>query len=171
MALGPVLVLAGTSCAERGQESKRASGGSRAYATFGCAVTIPNREAPPGESSSPLDFGNGRLWTLLPIDGKLVVSMTGPFPPGTVFGEVHRDGSMATKFPWWGARSAVGHLRITGTRLDGHAKPLRANVAPGLTHAPHFWATRITFATEGCWRVTGTAGTEKLTFVVHVMRG
>jgi hypothetical protein len=170
-AVGLVFVLAVASCADHGQTTHRTSVGSPAYATVHCAVTTPNGETPPGESRSRLDFGNGRLWTALPVDGKLVVSMTSPLPPGTVFGELHRDGSMGTKFPWWGAKSAGRQLRITGRRLDGHAKPLRASVAPGLTRAPHFWATRITFATQGCWQVTGTAGTEKLTFVIQVMRG
>jgi hypothetical protein len=169
--VGLALALAVASCADHGPATNRSSVGSRSYARFHCPATIPNGQAPPGESSSPSDFGNGRLWTLLPVDGRLVVSMTRPLPPGTVQGELHRDGSIATKFPWWGAESVGRYLRITGRRLDSHARPLRASVAPGLTRAPHFWASTITFATQGCWKVTGTAGTEKLRFVVQVMRG
>jgi hypothetical protein len=100
-----------------------------------------------------------------------VITTTRPPPPGTVIGELSRDGSLATKFPWWGARAVGGHLRISGRRIDSHARPLRASVAPGLTRAPHFWASTITFATQGCWKVTGTVGTNKLTFVVQVVRG
>jgi hypothetical protein len=166
-----VLGLAVVGCADRHQATNRAGVSPRANATFHCPVTIPNGQAPPGERSSPLDFGNGRLWTGLPVDGKLVVSTTSPPPPGTFFGELHPDGSIATKFGWWGAGSVGRHLRITGRRLDSDAKPLRASIAPGLTRAPHFWASTITFAAQGCWKVTGTVGTEKLTFVVQVMLG
>ena len=158
-------------CADRGRASNRAGVVPRAPATLHCAVTIANGQAPPGESKSPSDFGNDGLWTLLPVDGKLVVSMTRPLPPGTVFGEFGRDGSISTKFPWWGAKSAGRHLRITGRRLDRNARPLRATIAPAVTRAPHFWATRIKFATQGCWRVTGTTGAQTLTFVVQVVRG
>jgi hypothetical protein len=170
-AVALVLGLAVASCADRGHATKRTSVGARAYATFHCPATIPNGQAPPGEGRNPSDFGNGRLWTLLPVDGKLVITMTRPPPPGTVLGELRRDGSLATKFPWWGATSARRHLRITGRRLDYHAKPLRASVAPGVTRAPRFWATTITFTTQGCWQVTGSDGTERLVFVVQVMRG
>jgi hypothetical protein len=137
---------------------------------FRCPVTIPNGQAPPGEYRSPSDFGNTRLWTLLPVNGELVVSAKLPLAPGTVFGEVHRDGSMTTKFPWWGARSAGPRLRISGTRLDRHAMPLRVSVTRGFAAAPRFWATRITFASGGCWRVTGTAGAQKLSFILQVMK-
>ena len=169
--VGLTLALAVASCGDRRQATSRTSVGPRAHAPFHCPATIPNGQAPPGESRNPSDLGNGGLWTLVPVDGKLVITMTRPPPPGTVLGELHRDGSIATKFPWWGSESVGRHLRITGRRLDSHAKPLRASVAPGLTRAPHFWASTITFATQGCWKVMGTAGTEKLTFVVQVMRG
>jgi hypothetical protein len=169
--VGLVLGLAVASCADRRQATGHTSVGPRAHAAFHCPATIPNGRAPPGESKSASDFGHGRLWTLLPVDGKLVVTMTRPPRPGTVLGELHRDGSLATKFPWWGARSASRDLRITGRRLDGRAKPLRASVARGLTRAPRFWATTITFATQGCWQVTGSDGTERLVFVVEVIRG
>jgi hypothetical protein len=135
VAVGLPVALAGAGYADHRQATNRASVG---HAPFHCPVTVPNAQAPPGESRSPSDFGNGRLWTLIPVDGKLAVTMTRPPPPGTVPGELHRDGSMATKFPWWGARSARRELRITGRRLDARVKPLRANVAPGLTHGPHF---------------------------------
>jgi hypothetical protein len=166
-----VFGLAVASCGDRGQATKGTSARTRADATFRCPATIPNGQAPPGESRNPSDFGNGRLWTLLPVDGELVITMTRPPPPGTVLGELYRDGSLATKFPWWGARSTRRDLRISGSRLDYHSQPLRASVAPGLTRAPHFWATTIRFTTRGCWQVTGNAGTEKLTFVVEVTRG
>jgi hypothetical protein len=168
--VGLVLGLAVASCTDKGQATNPTSV-ARSHATFHCPATIPNGRAPPGESRNPSDFGNGRLWTLVPIDGTLVVTMSRPPPPGTVLGELHRDGSLATKFPWWGASRARRDLRITGRRLDGHAKPLHASVARGFTPAPQFWATTITFTSQGCWQVTASDGTERLTFVTRVMRG
>jgi hypothetical protein len=174
MALGTVglaLALALASCGDQRQVTSRTGVGARADAPFHCPATIPNGQAPPGESSNPSDLGHGGLWTLVPVDGKLVITMTRPPPPGTVLGRFHRDGSIGTKFPWWGAESVGRHLRITGSRLDSHANPLRASVAPGLTRAPHFWASTITFPSQGCWKVTGTAGAGTLTFVLQVIRG
>ena len=133
-----------------------------------CPITTPNASTPPGEHPTPIAYGNGRLWTTLPLDGRMVVSTTHPPLPGTYFGEVHPDGSISEKFWWWGARSAGSRLRFTGTRLDGHARPLHADVIPGTAHSPRFWATRLTFTTAGCWRVTARAGTAKLSFVIAV---
>lgn len=166
--MGCLLVLVGAGCADRGQPSGPATLRPSASVTFHCPVTIPNGQAPPGETESPSDFGNGQLWTLLPVDGKLVVTTTRPPPPGTTFGDLNPDGFIATKFPWWGGQSAGQRLRITGNRLDREAKPLQATIAPGFTHAPHFWATTIALPGEGCWKVTGTAGTERLRFIVQV---
>jgi hypothetical protein len=136
-----------------------------------CPVTIPNRSTPPGEHPSTMAHGNGRLWTILPPNGRMVVSATIPPPPGTYFGQIHPDGSISEKFPWWGARSADSRLTFTGARLDAHARPLRAHIAPGFTGAPHFWATTLTFASSGCWKVTARAGTARLGLVIFVSAG
>jgi hypothetical protein len=169
LASAAALLLA--SCSDSGPAANRASLPKRAQARFHCAATHPNGLAPPGEPGGPTNFGNGRLWTLLPLGGELAIPAAVPAPPGTVFGELHRDGSLSTKFPWWGARHAGRQLLITGQRVDGRARPLRASIAPGVTHAPHFWASTITFATQGCWSVTARAGRAQLAFTVHVRRG
>jgi hypothetical protein len=165
------VVLAVAGCADRRRATNGTSRVSRATSTHRCAATVPNGHAPPGETRSPTDLGNGRLWTQIPVDGRLVVTTTRPPAPGMVFGELRRDGSIATKFPWWGARREGGELRIAGKRRDGAAKPLRASVASGLARAPHFWASTIRFSAQGCWQVTASARRAKLTFVVQVSRG
>ena len=76
--VGLVLGLAVASCADKGQATNPSSVAPRSYATFHCPATIPTGWAPPGESRNPSDFGNGRLWTLVPVDGTLVVTMTRP---------------------------------------------------------------------------------------------
>jgi hypothetical protein len=126
----------------------------------GCPVTLPNGRTPPGEPPSPEDHGNGSLWTALPPAGKIVA--TREF--------VLVDGSIRIKFPWWGSRRVSTHLRITGLSLDRRGQLVRVHISPGLTRAPHFWASRVIFPTEGCWRVTATAGHASLTFVVFVIK-
>jgi hypothetical protein len=94
-------------------------------------------------------------------------------PNGTIVATrefVLADGSMRIKFPWWGSRRVNAHLRISGFSLSRRGQLLRASISPGLTRAPHFWASGIIFPTEGCWRVTGTAGDASLTFVVFVVK-
>jgi hypothetical protein len=125
-----------------------------------CPVTIPNGSTPPGENASVENHGNGALWTALPPDGKIVA--TRPF--------VLPDGSMRIKFPWWGSRRAGTNLRLTASGLGLPGGVARASVAPGLTRAPHFWASSVTFPTEGCWRVKASAGRATLSLVVFVSR-
>jgi hypothetical protein len=111
-----------------------------------------------------MHYGNPRLAAVLPRGGNLVVSDAHPpLPRSAWFGQIHADGSISVKLAWSG--SAHGQLRITGARVDAHARPLRAHVATG---TPHFWASRLTFASPGCWRVTGRVGAARLSFVLAV---
>jgi hypothetical protein len=126
-----------------------------------CPVTVPNGQTPPGEQPSREDHGNGGLWTAIPPDGRVVA--THRF--------VRRDGSMRIKFPWWGSRRADKDLRISGSSVHPPGARAQAQISPGLTRAPHFWASAIVFPTEGCWRVTASAGHARLTFVVLVLKG
>ena len=125
----------------------------------GCAVTAPNHEIPPGQEQNPgadsaAYYGNGRLWTVLADKGILRKAP-------------RRDGSISEKFPWW--RRDRGRLRITGRRLDRRAPPLRAHIPDGYG-ATGFQSTRLSFPSEGCWRVTGTAGEASLTVVTLVVK-
>ncbi len=137
---------------------------------FACAVTHPNGIQPPVKDfggtvtyaanyhgprhifPGPYAHGNGKLWTVLPLDGKIVMA---PDP----------GGSISDKFMWW--RAARGVLTIEGHRLDAPAAPAVPNVPRGY-HDTGFQASSITFPTEGCWQITGRAGDSKLTFVVEV---
>lgn len=100
----------------------------------------------------PYAHGNGKLWTVLPLDGKLAM----PSDP---------DGSISDKFMWW--RAVRGALTIEGHRLDAPSAPAVPYIPRGY-HDTGFQASGITFPTEGCWQVTGQAGDSKLTFVVEV---
>jgi hypothetical protein len=149
------LVLAGVLCGFGAAAASEAATRPARPAGGACPVTIPDAN---------MHYGNGRLKAVLPRDGTMVVSGTHPpLPATTWFGQVHADGSISVKLAWFGP--VRGRLRISGTRLDAHAQPLRASVATG---TPHFWASRLTFASAGCWRVTGRAGTARLSFVLAV---
>ena len=121
-----------------------------------CQVTLPNEMHPPGErvidGHHHGNHGNGKLWTGLPTDGKVLIAP-------------EKDGSLGWKFPWW--RAVNGRLTITGRRLDAHGDPLRASI-PGGYGETGFQASGVYFPTEGCWEITGRAGDAELTFVVEV---
>jgi len=124
-----------------------------------CPVTIPNELHPPDESLSDGhrhgNHGNGKLWTTLPADGKVLVAP-------------ERDGSLGTKLHWW--RTVSGGLTITGRRLDALADQLRASI-PGGYGDTGFQASAVYFPTEGCWEITGRVGDAELTFVLEVRAG
>jgi hypothetical protein len=143
---------------------------------FVCPVTHPNGSAPPpGGATGGDTYGKRGLWTALPPDGVLRITTSVPPPPGTTFGTIYADGSLSTKFPWWGSRLAKAGLAINGKRLDAPARRLNLSgrdgpggpTAPG---SPHFWPTRLRFASPGCWRVTGRSGRAHLTFTISVER-
>jgi hypothetical protein len=126
-------------------------------------VTLPRSTRPPGVS--PDDFfgwgsshGNGKLW------------VGGLWPRGIIDAGpelVGPDGSVEVKFGWW--RAATGKLQLTGRRLDALAPLARAHVPDGYGDAG-FQASGIEFPTEGCWEVTGTLPTTRLTFVTFVTK-
>jgi hypothetical protein len=138
-------------------------------ASRACHVTHPNGSTPPGEHPSDTHHGKRGLWTVLPHDGVLVITTTRPPPPGTTFGKIYPDGSLSTKFPWWGSQSAAAKLRIRGRRFDAPARRLRLTLGAGPTaSSPHFWATWPRFASPGCWRVTARSGGARLAFKIAV---
>ncbi len=130
-----------------------------AHRAEACRPTAPDGNAPKG-----FNYGSDGLAVELWPDGKLVA---GTLPDGGSFATVKRDGSIVAKLGWW--RGAAGRLEITGERTDAQASPLRADVPDG--YGPTgFQATAITFASTGCWDVTGRVGGERLTFTVLVRK-
>jgi hypothetical protein len=143
--------------------------GADSSASVACHVTKPNGSTPPGERPNGTFYGKRGLWTVLPHDGVLVITTTHPPPPGTTFGKIYPDGSLSTKFAWWGSRLAAAKLRIRGKRLDAPARRLRLTVGAGATaRSPHFWPTWPRFASPGCWRVAARSGRARLTFTIAV---
>jgi beta-lactamase regulating signal transducer with metallopeptidase domain len=63
-------------------------------------------------------------------------------------------------------RPANTQLAISGRRLDGDAPQLQAG--PAAPFDTGYIAIGLTFPAAGCWEVTATAGTSKLTFITKV---
>jgi hypothetical protein len=127
-----------------------------------CPVTAPGGKVPLG--SNGFNYGNGSLGVTLWPKGKLVA---GRLPDGSSYAETRSDGSIQAKLGWW--RAVEGQLRIEGKRLDAPAPPLRAYIPDG--YGPTgFQATGLTFPAQGCWKVAGSLGRARLTFVVLVRK-
>lgn len=128
-----------------------------------CATTSPNGRVPPDFPPDPESHGNGRIWTILPLDGRLVATGS----------DVSPDGSVRRKFGWWTRRSAGRRLRVTGRRLDGPSPPLRARVSrsPNARHLPRVFPSTLIFPRQGCWSVTARTGRSALRFVISVTAG
>jgi hypothetical protein len=124
-----------------------------------CPVTLPNESVPPEATDwGPEDsYGNGKLWTLFWPHNVVVADE----------GYVEPDGSIGMKWPWW--RGVSGRLKIEGRRLDGKARPIRADI-PSAYGVSDFQPSSIYFSTEGCWEVTGKAGGRSLTFVTLIVK-
>jgi hypothetical protein len=125
-----------------------------------CHVTAPNGHTPPGEQPNAYHYGNGRLWTVLWLNGTVV------FEPGGS-GQVRADGSLLMKFPWW--RATKGPLSVSGRRLDAPAPPLQAIIPRGYG-ATGFQVSTLVFPTEGCWQVTGEVAGDTLVFITRVRK-
>ena len=90
-----------------------------------------------------------------------------PGKPGWAFAQP--DGWIRAKVGWW---TAEGAPRIAGRRLDGRARPLRADVAPlsWTASGQGFYPTILYFPSTGCWRLTAAAGGSSVDLVVRVVR-
>ncbi|HNH79958.1 MAG TPA: hypothetical protein PLD33_15050 [Anaerolineales bacterium] len=122
-----------------------------------CPVTTPNGSTPPGETATYEGYlGNGKLWTSLWPEGKIIMT-----PENR-----NADGSLSMKWLWW--RGVSGPLSIEGRRLDAEAEPLRSFISSGYGDID-FQVSELIFPTTGCWEVTGYAGNASLTFVTEVI--
>jgi hypothetical protein len=129
-----------------------------------CPVTKGNGKGPPG-------FGGGRQWH---GNGEIWSGSYGPWPDGIVkFAEADRQPyaqeMYADKWMWW-ERAKFPKPSVTGERIDGPAPPAFGDLDHGHETGGFRWfASGMYFPSEGCWRITATAGEAKLTFVVRVI--
>jgi hypothetical protein len=137
---------------------------------------VPNGSTPPGESPSPDVHGNGKLWAALDRTGTFrVAPRSAPeyFGPGgeiAVDGVLLPDGSVGIKAPWWRGPEVRGRVRLRARRLDAPAPQVDRTVPPHGYGLTGFQAMGLTLPTTGCWKVTGSVGPAKLTFVTLVWR-
>jgi hypothetical protein len=169
-----VVVLPGSG--QGGDEHRRTSSPSPWRPPPDCPVTVPNGSSPPGEASSPEIHGNGRLWAALGRRGIfLVAPETAPEyydPDGglAVDGALLPDGSVGIKAPWWRGPGVRGRVRLQARRLDAAAPRVDYTVSPSGYGLTGFQAMGLSLPTTGCWRVTGSVGEARLTYVTLVWR-
>jgi len=134
-------------------------------ASLACPVTLPPGAPPPAVPPSPPAgfYGNGTLWTILWLQGRVVFAPGGP-------GFVLPDGSLGMKWPWIPAVPV--QPTVTGRRLDGAAAPAWAALnGPAATQDyQRFYPSYLIFPTPGCWEITARIGAASLTFVTLVVK-
>jgi hypothetical protein len=124
-----------------------------------CPATVPAGGAPPGERPNRDFYGNGTLWTALPLGGAIAAVR-------------HPDGTLRYKLMWWAA-GLKGRLAIRGERLDARSPPPATQSAsawpPTRFRGSAFWTSIVLFPAEGCWKITGRVRDVSLSFVVRVL--
>jgi hypothetical protein len=103
----------------------------------------------------------GRLWVAFgPTGGGYRV------PPENVA----PDGSLGVKIGWQRGPGLRGRVSVEARRLDERAPPVRRRISARGYGLTGLQASGIRFPTQGCWRVTASAGGATLTFVLLVLR-
>ena len=170
--LALLLLLAALVGCARVESEETPAGMDQEHRTEPCPVTSPNVDVVRNGTHFDyvvrngwyFDYGNGELWTSLWPEGTVLFRARGP-------GFVSPDGSLSMKWPWYLEKGIRGELEIQGRRLDASSeRSVSGNHSPVLGD-PGFHAGALTFPSEGCWEVTGTAGDSSLTFVTRVVMG
>jgi hypothetical protein len=154
-----VIVLGGALVGSAGAQATDVRGG---HAAATCHVSDTSHPVP-GRPS--FNFGSARLAVALPRGARFVAVREGK--PGGAF--IQSDGWIRTKVGWFSARTAP---TVTGRRIDGTGRRLRADVGP-LSYAPgsgSFYPSLLYFPSFGCWRLAATAGRDRLDATVIVIR-
>lgn len=132
-----------------------------------CTVTLPHATPPRSASGfgpESFNYGTTKLRVHLWPNGILPA---GELPGGGSYATIDAGGTIHAKIGWW--RGVPGYLTLTGRRLDAPARRLRAHASGGYGRLG-FQPSGLEFPTLGCWRVVGTVGATRLTFVVKVRK-
>jgi hypothetical protein len=132
---------------------------SEATTTVRCQVSRPTSRPRPG-----FNFGTSRIAVALPPRATFVAVTEGK--SGGAF--LQANGWIRTKVGWW---AAAGGPRVTGRRLDGPARPLRADMGPlsWTSSGREFYPSNLYFPSGGCWRLRAVAGSATLVAIVRVV--
>jgi hypothetical protein len=129
-----------------------------------CRVSKTSTHPVPGRPA--FNFGNARIAVALPEGARFVAIPDGSPRGGQAF--IQRDGWIRTKLGWF-ARS--GSPRVTGRRVDGTGRALRADVGPlSSSSGGSFYPSLLYFPSFGCWRITAAVGGARLSAIVNVTR-
>ena len=127
-----------------------------------CPVSRLSSHPVPGRSS--FNAGNARLAVALPPRATFVAVPDGR--PGGAF--IQADGWIRTKLGWF---AAYGAPRVSGRRLDGTGRRLRADVGPlSFVSSGTFYPSLLYFPSLGCWQIDAAAGRARLRVIVSVTR-
>ena len=108
--------------------------------TSSCPIT------PLKEADSPAYYNDDRTMSILDTRG-------------------WRAGGSGVKVPWIRPRGTT--LSVTGHRLDSdYGESLIATVP--CCYSSYFQASRLYFASGGCWEITAKAGMNELRFVIEI---
>jgi hypothetical protein len=132
-------------------------------ASTACRVSRTSSHPVPRRSS--FNFGSTRIAVDLPPGARFLAVPDGN--PGGAF--IQKDGWIRTKLGWYTAR---GVPHVTGRRVDGTGRRLRADVGPlsGTPDGTTFYPSLLYFPSFGCWRIMATAGRARLEAIVSVQR-
>lgn len=152
--------LVGATTADSAERTSRSNAST-------CRGTLPNHKVQPGSGFDRGSFNYGNAQLRAHIGWKNGWLKAGILPDGGAFATINADGSIQTKQGWW--RGPKGKLLIQLRRLDSSSPPVRINTST-FYGDQGFIPVTLTFHTTGCWRVTGTLGTARLTYVVKVTK-
>ena len=139
-----------------------------------CPVTHANGSTPPSEAHGGDYHGNGKLWTSLNRDGRFTVAPESSpdylNEDGSIAvdGVLGPDGSVGIKAPWWRGPGVRGRVRIRARQLGGEGHSVDRVIPPSGYGLTGFQATGLSLRSTGCWRVTGSVGSARLTFVTLI---
>ena len=129
-----------------------------------CRVSNTSVHPVPGRPS--FNFGSARLAVALPEGARFAAIPAGS--PGGANAFIQKNGWIRTKTGWFAAR---GTPKVTGRRVNGSGRRLRADVGPlSSTAGGTFYPSNLYFPSFGCWRITAMAGGARLNATVRVFR-
>jgi hypothetical protein len=119
----------------------------------GCPVTRPGWTPPRG-------LRDGRIWVAFgPTGGIYRVPRE----------NVGSGGALGIKIAWQRGRGLRGRITVVARRLDERASPVRRRIRATGYGLTGLQASGLDFPTQGCWRVTASAGGASVTFVLLVL--